>query len=229
MRSIWTAGWLIAVCVGGTVGVFAQSLQVQTRAETPLRIGTTEVSRIPQGEQIEVQEVQGDWLWVRTPTGEQGWVAQTAVQLLMPISAPPGPPGAAARRLYLIGWLGADHVMTLHQQLELIAELQRLNNPQDVDRLVARTRSLADQITALRRQVQANLSSDTESTEAQTRSGLLELLDLLEAETLALQKHIQFALLDTRNQFLEARRRFETRQQQLATATPPSSVPDTDK
>lgn len=192
---------------------------VQVRTVTPLRIDQQIVAELQVGAVLNVELQQGDWLWVRTKQGERGWVRQSEVQLI-PTTATPDSGNTvtneAQQKLYLIGFIGSLHVTTLHDQVVLLAELNKAK-PQEVDLLQVRVRNISQQADQLRGLVKTTLSQRSPpDEETLTRTQLIDLLTNIEQEAGSLQSLIRFPSTETRTQFETDLRRTEDRIRQLA-------------
>jgi S1-C subfamily serine protease len=63
--------------------------QVIAKSAMDLRIGNMEVGNVPAGTVLIVEDVNDDWLWVRSLSGKKGWVQKNEVKLRP--TAPPAP------------------------------------------------------------------------------------------------------------------------------------------
>lgn len=216
--SCWSAilvwGWLL-VCGGD--GAVPQ-LQAQERGnrvrvlrDTALKVEGTILGQLAAGTDLTVETIQGDWLWVRTGTGQSGWIRQTDAQLLDQTSkpVPPGsttPPQQDAQ--YLVGWLLTSQLIALHDQLLLLHELQQVQTT-DIDRLLKRTAVVLIHIQKLQELLNSAPTAGAGPLDKQVRSDVLPLLAAIEAEAQALQSLIRFPSTESRDAFAKAQLKAE--------------------
>lgn len=186
------------------------------REATTLRIEQRDVAPVTQFDRLTIEQVSedGNWLWVQTSKGERGWVRRG---LVLPVTGAETTPSTdakvnraagadATRTLYLVGWLGAAHLMLVHDHLGAVAELQELN-PDGVAANRHRVKALQSQLEQLRQEVDRQLATDdSRSLVAISRQQLAQLLAAVSHEAEMLRALIDFPGSESRAAFNESRR-----------------------
>ena len=113
--------------------------EVVPKGDVDLKVKDEVVDSVGPDDVLEVEDVQGKWLWVKSPSGTRGWVKRDKVELNED-SAPPSPDDSAPAspdppdspeppaidpdgdRLYLIGALGGAHVYTTYAYIGVLAD-----------------------------------------------------------------------------------------------------------
>lgn len=208
--------WGLLLICGGAEAV--PQLQAQERGsrvrvlrDTSLKVEGTILGQLAAGTDLTVETVQGEWLWVRTGTGQSGWIRQTDAQVLassgsVTSTVPSSPPQPEAQ--YLVGWLLTSQVITLHDQLLLLHELQQVQTS-EIDRLLKRTGVVLVHIQKLQELLNTAPTAGTSPLDKQVRSDLLPLLAAIEAEAQALQSLIRFPSTESRDAFAKAQLKAE--------------------
>lgn len=167
LASFWSSGQTQAQVAGDEV--------VPSR-QTSLKVKSTVVDTVGPGDVLVVEQVQGDWLWVRSPAGKSGWVKVDAVSRLdavapgSPDEAQPLPPLAAtprgnpppteplpaepppadpdSERLYLIGAMGGSLVYTTYAYIGVLADSlsKDLYTTQQVQELLKETIAMSQSL-----------------------------------------------------------------------------------
>ncbi|REJ93893.1 MAG: hypothetical protein DWQ34_09490 [Planctomycetota bacterium] len=110
--------------------------EVVPKDDVALKVKDEVIETVGPDDVLQVEDVEGKWLWVKSPSGKQGWVKRDQVEL-NDDSAPPSPDDAAppspdvpqpppvdpdGDRLYLIGALGGAHVYTTYAYIGVLAD-----------------------------------------------------------------------------------------------------------
>ncbi|REJ95866.1 MAG: hypothetical protein DWQ29_01500, partial [Planctomycetota bacterium] len=110
--------------------------EVVPKDDVALKVKDEVIETVGPDDVLQVEDVEGKWLWVKSPSGKQGWVKRDQVEL-NDDSAPPSPDHAAppspdvpqpppvdpdGDRLYLIGALGGAHVYTTYAYIGVLAD-----------------------------------------------------------------------------------------------------------
>lgn len=109
--------------------------EVVPKRQVPLKVKSTVVDTVDPEDVLVVEQILGDWLWVRTPTGETGWIKEDAVSQRgevapgvpddgkpVPPATEPPPADPDADRLYLIGAMGGSLVYTTYAYIGVLAD-----------------------------------------------------------------------------------------------------------
>ncbi len=148
----WSATFLLVCCVCGNLrDAFAQQEgdEVVPKSDAQLKVEREIVATVTPDDVLVVEQLQGDWLWVRTASEKRGWIKKDRVAVydatppaptaIVPNNPPvpdPVEPTPAdtepvqpakpvdpeADRLYLIGALGGSHVYTTYAYIGVLAD-----------------------------------------------------------------------------------------------------------
>jgi hypothetical protein len=171
--------------------------EVVPQAEIKLKIKSEVIDTVGPSDILTVEQVRDAWLWVKTPSGKNGWVKSDAVTLRQ--DAAPAPPEDAAPsspdepetpidpeadRLYLIGAVGGSHVYTTYAYIGVLADSlsKELYTKEQVQELLNETIAMSESLLKQLRKVRAGGLSDTD---AEAIDNMIEIYKLLQDEARA--------------------------------------------
>jgi hypothetical protein len=205
---LWPAAQIRAQDVGDSV---------VPKSEIKLKIKSEIIDTVGPADELVVEQVRDEWLWVKTPAGKNGWVKKDAVTLRQD-APPPAPEDAApaspdepetpidpeSDRLYLIGAMGGSHVYTTYAYIGVLADSlsKDVYTNEQVTELLNETVAMSESLLKQLRKVRAGGLSETD---AQAIENMIEIYRLLQDEARAAAKFAESRAMEDAEKFDQVR------------------------